>query len=91
MRRIVWSEEAIENLEAIGDYIGRFSPRAAGGLVQKLIESAESLTLFPERGRPLSLTRRELPVVRPYLIRYAVTPDAVYILKIRHMAQRPER
>ena len=90
MRRIVWADEAIENLEAVGDYISGFNPFAAQRLIRKLIEAAESLTIFPERGRPVGLIRRDLSVVRPYLIRYAVTADAVYILNIRHMAQRPE-
>lgn len=90
MRRIVWADEAIENLEAVGDYISGFNPFAAKRLTRELIDAAESLTIFPGRGRPVGLTRRDLPIVKPYLIRYAVTADAVYILKVRHMAQRPE-
>lgn len=81
----------MENLEAVGDYISGFNPLAARRLIRKLIEVAESPTIFPDRGRSISPTRRELLVVKPYLIRYAVTSDAVYILKIRHMARRPER
>ncbi|MDY6922679.1 MAG: type II toxin-antitoxin system RelE/ParE family toxin [Pseudomonadota bacterium] len=90
MRRIVWADEALENLEAIGSYIRDFNPGASRRLTQRLVEVAESLAVFPDRGRAISATRRELPVVRPYLIRYAVTPDEVHILKIRHAARRPE-
>ena len=90
MRRIVWADEALENLEAAGSYIRDFNPGAAQRLTRRLVDAAESLADFPERGRAISPTRRELPVVRPYLIRYAVTPDEVQILKIRHMARRPE-
>jgi len=90
MRRIVWADEALENLEAAGGYIRDFNPTAAQRLIRRLVDAAESLAIFPERGRAISLTRRELPVVKPYLIRYAVTPDEVQILKIRHSARRPE-
>jgi plasmid stabilization system protein ParE len=55
----------------------------------RLLAAGESLSRFPERGRPIGL-RRELVIVRPYVIRYRVLPDRVEILTIRHGAQAPD-
>jgi toxin ParE1/3/4 len=51
---------------------------------------AESLTEFPDRGRDAGEGMREMTVVRPYVIRYRVAEDAVFILRIRHSARMPE-
>ena len=49
-----------------------------------------SLIDFPDRGRPVGNGRRELTIVRPYLIRYVVVGGAVRILSVRHAARRRE-
>jgi plasmid stabilization system protein ParE len=49
---------------------------------------AESLATHPHRGRAVYGSVRELVVVRPYLIRYRVTEEAVQIMRIKHGAQR---
>jgi len=91
MRRIVWSDQAIEDLQSIGAYVAGFNPFAAERLTQRLIDTAESLRSFPERGRAISATRRELLTVKPYSIRYSVTDSEVYILNLRHTARRALR
>lgn len=48
---IVWTDEAIGNLEAIVAYISAFNTVAAERLGAKLIEVAVSLAEFSERGR----------------------------------------
>ena len=50
MLKIVWTEEAVTNLEAIADYIAAFNPAAAERLALRLIEVADSLSEFSERG-----------------------------------------
>ena len=64
-----------------------FNPDAARHLAQRLITVAESLTEFPERGRDAGGGMREIPTVRPYIIRYRVENGAVFILRIRHSAR----
>jgi toxin ParE1/3/4 len=90
LRDIVWTEEAVANLEAIGDYISAFNPAAAQRLAAKLIELAESLAEFSERGRDVGEDRREMTIVWPYILRYRVKGDTVYILRIRHGAREQE-
>lgn len=87
MRRIVWTDEAVRNLEAIVTYISAFNPAAARRLADKLIALADSLAEFSERGRDAGGGRREMTIVWPYILRYRVTGDTVFILRIRHGAR----
>ena len=48
---IVWTEPAVDSLHAIRDYIARDNAFYAGVFVNRLIDTAESLDSFPERGR----------------------------------------
>ena len=91
MRRVIWTEEATENAEAIFAYVSNFSVAAARRLNRRLVDAAFSLTELPDRGRLWRGAVRDLVVIQPYIIRYVVTDDEVRILKIRHGAQRPER
>lgn len=90
MAEIVWTREALRNVEAIRAYIAQFDPRAAQRMARRLLDAGDSLRDFPHRGRPAPEARRELPSVPPYVIRYAVREDVVYILRVRHGARRPD-
>ena len=87
---IIWSRQAVQDLGRIRAYIGEFAPLAAQRFAQRLVSTVESLGEQPNRGRPVRLGVRELVFVRPYLILYEVTEDAVYIVHIRHGARRPD-
>lgn len=89
MARIVWTREALGNLELIRRYIHQFDPRAAQRMAARLIEACDRLQDFPDRGRAGTGGTRELAMIAPYLIRYRVDGEQVYILGIRHGAQRP--
>ena len=90
MRRLIWSPDAAENLIAIRGYIDQFSPLAAQRLAHRLVTTAESLAEFPERGRSIAPGGREITLIQPYIIRYAVDAAEVIILRIRHGARRPD-
>jgi plasmid stabilization system protein ParE len=49
--RLVWTAEAIADLEAIRDYIARTSPRYGTLTAARLIQSMGSMRQFPESGR----------------------------------------
>ena len=87
MRQIVWTEEAVAHLEAIVAYVEAFNPAAALRLGERLVAQADSLAEFPDRGRDAGEGRRELTVVRPYVLRYRAEADRVIILRIRHAAR----
>jgi addiction module RelE/StbE family toxin len=90
MARIVWTREALASLELIRSYIHQFDPQAAQRMARRLIEAGDSLRDFPDRGRPASNGRREIVTISPYILRYVVDGDAVFIVGIRHAAQRSD-
>lgn len=90
MKRIVWTDEAIDHLEAIVTYVSVYDPAAAERLGRKLIELADSLMEFPERGRDAGDGRREMTTVWPYILRYRVEAERVIILRIRHGAREED-
>lgn len=90
MHRIVWTNEAVEHLEAIVAYISAFNPAAAVRLGERLIQVADSLAEFSERGRYAGNGRREMTSVWPYVLRYRVEGNTVVILRIRHGARDEE-
>ena len=89
MRRVIWTDEAVANLDNIAGYIQDFSPLAAQRLAARLKNAADSLAAQSDRGRAVGKGYRELVVIYPYLIRYKVDGDVVRIMRIRHGARRP--
>jgi plasmid stabilization system protein ParE len=86
---VVWTDRAFADIEAIVAYIASQSkPLAAQRLGQRLLAIGESLRDQPDRGRPISHGRREIAFVTPYLLRYRVKGDRVFIMEVRHGARR---
>jgi plasmid stabilization system protein ParE len=88
--RVIFAPAARDDLRRIRDYIGQFNPAAAERVALGLIAAADSLTMYPERGRPIGSRRRELVALWPYVIRYRVDEGLVVVLRVRHGMQRPE-
>lgn len=87
MRKIVWTDEALEHLEAIVTYVSVYDLAAAERLGQRLIAVADSLADYSDRGRDAGGGRREMTTVWPYILRYRVDEATVTILRIRHGAR----
>jgi plasmid stabilization system protein ParE len=51
MAEVIWSDEALSDLQAIGEYFERTSPPYAAAIVRKLYDSAEYLGEHPKLGR----------------------------------------
>lgn len=91
MAKVVWSDRALADIEAIVAYIvSQHSPIAAQRLAYRLLATGDMLEDNPDRGRSLPRGRRDLAVVTPYLIRYRVKGSQVVILEVRHGARRPD-
>jgi toxin ParE1/3/4 len=88
--RIVWTDDAVANLEAIFTYVSAFNPAAADALANRLIAVADSMATFPHRGRDVGGGRREMTTVWPYILRYRVDGDTLIILRVRHGARDEE-
>lgn len=90
MAKIVWTEEAVEHLEAIVTYVSVYDSAAAERLARRLVELADSLSEFPNRGRDAGQGKREMTIVWPYVLRYRVDGESVFILRVRHGARDEE-
>lgn len=86
--RVEWQPTAQADLEAIFAYLLPLNPFAAEHVVQELTIAADSLSTFPQRGRPGRVKgTRELAAVWPYVVIYEVQAETVVILRIWHGAQ----
>ena len=85
--RVVWTDEATEQLEAIYAFVARNSEFYARKLVDKLVSRADELGDFSLSGRMVAKyndpTIREL-VVAPYTIVYLVQPEHIQVLTVIH-------
>jgi toxin ParE1/3/4 len=48
--RLVWTREALDNVEAIRIYIGQVDPAAAQRIAARIIDTGNRLRVFPDRG-----------------------------------------
>ena len=85
MARLIWTEPALSDLEAVADYIALDNPAAAARLVKRVFEHVELLEQFPESGKcPSELPQspyREV-LVSPCRVFYRVEGDAVFLLYV---------
>ena len=85
MARLIWTEPALSDLEAVADYIALDNPAAATRFVKRVFERVERLEQFPESGKcPSELPQfpyREV-VVSPCRVFYRVEGDAVFLLYV---------
>ena len=83
MAEVIWTEPALQELEAIAEYIALDNPAAASDLVKAVFDKTERLENFPKSGRiPPELpdsVYREL-VVPPCRIFYREDEQRVLVL-----------
>jgi toxin ParE1/3/4 len=86
-RRLGWSPEAIEDIEAIASYIERDSPWYARAVAARIVETAETIPDFPEIGRIVpeignsSIRER---FVYSYRIIYRIETQRILIAAVIH-------
>lgn len=84
---IQWSPEAVEDLEAIAEYIARDSRFYAQSVVRKMLEVAESLADLPEMGRVVpELGDKNIRerFVYSYRLIYQIEEQQILIVAIVH-------
>jgi len=87
--RLRWTVPAAQDLENIRNYLDDRAPHLAARTVRAIYQQIRSLKGTPYRGRPGHRSgTRELPLSPlPYIVVYAVQPEAVEILHIYHGSQ----
>ncbi|MEE2001529.1 type II toxin-antitoxin system RelE/ParE family toxin [Alkalimonas sp. MEB108] len=85
---LLWTPEAIQDRDAIYDYIEANNPTAALALDELLSEKALRLAEYPNLGRLGRVTdTRELVAHQNYVIVYDVVGEQVRVLRILHAAR----
>lgn len=82
---LIWTEPAVQDVDAIADYIALSDPSAARALVQRIFEVVGRLEYFPLSGREPSelsgFSYREV-IVNPCRVFYRIENDKVFILHV---------
>ena len=88
MAEVIWTEPALQELDALAEYIALDNPAAASHLVREVFDKTERLEAFPQSGRiPPELPNsvyREL-VVPPCRIFYREDEKrllVVYVMRV---------
>ncbi|WP_374087043.1 type II toxin-antitoxin system RelE/ParE family toxin [Methylomicrobium lacus] len=85
--KVVWSPEAIEDLESIADYIGRDSEFYARAVVSKILQLARSLKDFPWIGRVVPELNDENireRFIYSYRVVYHIEQNRILVVAIIH-------
>ncbi|MCC6272718.1 MAG: type II toxin-antitoxin system RelE/ParE family toxin [Deltaproteobacteria bacterium] len=85
MARVIWTEPALDELDAIADYIALDKPKAARSLVQRVFQKVGMLGCFPNLGtRPAEV--KDLPyrqlIISPCRVFYRVEGKKIYIVSV---------
>ena len=85
--RVVWSPEAIEDVEAIAEYIGRDSLFYARAVATKVVEMTKSIETFPRIGRivpELGDDKIRERFIYSYRVVYKVEENQILIVAVIH-------
>jgi len=87
---VVWTEEALSDLTAIGEYFDRTSPQYASVIVEKLYTSVERLTEHSKMGRQVPEVEheslREL-IAENYRVIYQLREEENEVITVLHSRQ----
>jgi toxin ParE1/3/4 len=87
---VVWTLEALDDLDAIGSFHERTSPSYASSLVERLYEAVVVLEKHPRLGRKVPEIDhdlvRELTVER-YRVMYQLIRDRIEVVAVLHSRQ----
>jgi toxin ParE1/3/4 len=93
VRHLVWSQDALDEVDAIGAYIARNNPVAAVSAVDRIDRAARNLAGMPTggRGRVAGTYEKVMPGL-PYIIAYALETapggdEVLAVLRVIHGAR----
>ncbi|NOY77123.1 MAG: type II toxin-antitoxin system RelE/ParE family toxin [Calditrichaeota bacterium] len=90
MAEIVWTKQAIEDVESICEYIAGDSPHYAKLFANHVFETAKKIGGFPEMGRIVpEINRKEIRehILGNYRIIYRFSQNRVEIVSVYHSAR----
>ena len=92
MTELVYTEQALLDLERLSDFLLHTDPQAAEDTAALILDALEILLQHPEIGRKVHFGQRELVISRGrtgYLALYRFLPhvDRVLVLAMRHQRE----
>lgn len=86
--KLVYTDEAIEDLQRLREFIAAHNPSAAARIATELVGKIELLAEFPNMGAPVEMapvpdTIRDM-VFGKYLVRYSLHTRTIIILRVWH-------
>jgi plasmid stabilization system protein ParE len=92
MTELVYTEQALVDLERLSDFLLDADPQAAQDTAILIFEALEILVQHPEIGRKVHFGQRELVISRGrtgYLALYRFLPhlDRILVLALRHQRE----
>jgi plasmid stabilization system protein ParE len=92
MMELVYTEQALQDLDRLGDFLLESDPNAAQATAGLIFEALDILINNPEIGRKVHLGQRELVISRGrtgYLALYRFLPhlQRVIVLAVRHQRE----
>jgi len=89
--KLVYTDEAIEDLKRLREFIASHNPSAAGRVAAELVGKTELLPDFPRMGAPVEMapvpdSMRDM-VFGKYVVRYSVHVSAIIILRVWHVLE----
>ena len=88
---ILWSPEAIADLDSIRSYIADDNPAAARSVVLQIVQNIQRLLPdHPQMGRPGRVPgTRELVIPKtPFIVPYRLQSNVIQVLRVYHGARR---
>ena len=88
--KIVWAPRAVAHLVQLRQFIAKDQPDAAQSVARTIIGAVETLSKFPNGGRPgrIAGTRELVVTGTPYIIPYRVRGDRIEIVAVFHGRQK---
>jgi len=89
--RVLWTDAALDQLEAIRDYLSQTSPEYARRVVERLVNRSAQIAAFPRSGRVVpeyEIDEVRQVIERSYRLIYLVKEEQVEILAIIHTARK---
>ena len=90
MAEVIWSPEALQDLEGLAAFIARDSEYHAAMFVQRLLDATDRLATFPESGRVIpevGASRFREVIEGGYRIMYSIAGSVVRIDAVLHGAR----
>jgi addiction module RelE/StbE family toxin len=88
--RVLRTESAESDLDAIADYFGQLNPQATLHMLDRIFEVEATLNDYPYVGKTgrVKGTREAVVTGTPFILVYMLEPQALTVLRILHGRQK---